>query len=112
VLLISAIWYVFSAIERAISKLDGEYLSEDGKYIAKIYLVRKPILNYSYLYLVEIYGNDGGILKKISAYNPDRGTTFWSCSAGVCHKFAWGLQDEHFVDLPPTWFDGILAKIP
>ena len=98
--------------ERESAKYLREYASEDGAYLAKMYLVRDPILDFDRLYLIKIYDKDGQLIKTSVAFNDFYQYTGWDCKNGDCTRFVWGHDDSQIVDVPPTWLDRLRAKIP
>ena len=114
ILLFLGFFFFFCAteIERTRGKIEDTYISDDGAYKAEIYLIRKPFFDFDYLFMIKIYDKNGNLVKKYSAYNAVRNSTYWICPDKKCNEFAWGSQEDHFVKLPPSWFDRLMAKIP
>lgn len=93
--------------------LISEYPSDDGRYIAKRYLLREIVLNFDKLYMVRIYDNENGLMIiQYSAYNDYFPRPHWICPKGACEQFMWGDEAQHLIRIPPTWWDRLRTQLP
>ena len=112
VVLLLGSWYAIRACERRQGELVDTYPSADGMYIAEIYMLRDPVLDYDFLYEVRILDQSGELVKTSTAFNGSLNLIFWDCPREKCIGFFWGFSEEHYVGVPPTRLDRVLAKLP
>ena len=104
---------LYKIYERRNSVFISEYPSDDGRYIAKIYLLREKILNIDELYMMRILDCEGNLsIIEYSAYNDYFPRPHWICPKGACEQFMWGDEAQHLIRIPPTWWDRLRTQLP
>lgn len=103
----------FKIYERKNAVLISEYPSDDGRYIAKRYLLREIVLDFDKLYMVRIYdAKYSRMIIEYSAYNDYYPHPHWICQKGACDQFMWGYEAQHLIRIPPTWWDRLRTQLP
>ena len=104
--------YLFRAYERMNGQFIGAYPSDDGRYTAEIFELREPAGDEDSFFEVKIKDASGQVVKTSSEYNASLNNVFWLCENQKCNTFLWGNEDGHLIEMPPSFMDRLLSRVP
>ena len=104
--------YLFRAYERMNGQFIGSYPAADGRYTAEIFELREPAGDEDSFFEVKIKDASGQVVKTSSEYNASLNNVFWLCENQKCNTFLWGNEDGHLIEMPPSFMDRLLSRVP